>query len=245
MGATLVKASSQFITIPDTYSAGANLYPVAMGAWVYFTSVNVGVMQLTTGSFAGWGMYIDGSGNGYFASSDGVTPSTVSVAGISSNKWYYLFGRANANSVLYVDLYDPSTGALTQGNIAGNAPGSPMATFDIGRETNASGTFFDGTIAEAFYTRADPFPTAGATSRAFVQQLATRGPFSFGHFKPFAYASLRGTIPPYGDPAEWYRADNSQAWSRSGSGQFQLGPHVPYLSGDYVRPRDIVREQAV
>ncbi len=245
MSVDLVSASSQRIrnAAPPLVSTG---YPFTVAMWVRPTTSGTKRSFWSFGDTAVANNYFSlgqTAANAYFIEVSTAAGAANSTAGGSNlNVWTFIVARfISATSRRLTSL---ATGGLSNipthaQNTASRAPTS-LDAMSIGcREINAAAEFFDGQVAELWYT--DIQPDGAQLDAGLARQLAFGGPFSLQHVAKdvLEYRSLR-KHPTAGDGRDIIVGAGAgmQAWENvNGVG---LGPHPP-LPYWFANPRQTRR----
>lgn len=243
MSGSFASASSQRLrnNAPPLVSTG---FPLTVAMWV---------RPAGTGAARSFWSYCDTAGSqNYFslghtsgnifsirvASSVGSVDATALTA--VNGLWTFIVGR-------FISATNRRLFGLRQG-VIGNAQDvtnrSPVGldTMAVGcREHSAPTEFWDGQVAEFWYTATDIQPDGGQLDSALARQLAYGGPFSVPHIAKdvLEYRSLRKDVLA-GDGRDIIVGAGAgmQAWGNVNAAT--LGPH-PSLPYWYVNPRQTRR----
>jgi hypothetical protein len=229
MGAHFTAANSNRVGgIP----AGTVAVPLSFGLWVRPTSTTTKTILTFGGTVNTWfQLHINASNQYQFRAN-----TTALVIGTAvANQWSYLCCRAISATERRAFMVDQRGLTVPTASFTSVAPSTSNLYLGMLLNGGAFSDYWDGDLAEFWWSRTNAFPAAFTEELAF--QLAYRGPLSM----PFIaqqiqdYKSL--SKDPTGSVYE-YGAQSGVAW---GSGSYpELGDHPPLLS-DYTRPRQPIR----
>lgn len=237
MGAFFTSGSSQRLSnsAPPTTN-----YPFSVGLWVYptTTAVNKDFWSLAdTGTTNNWWKIGQNTADNWlFSAQAGGTVSTMAGGTLTANAWAFLLARGISATSRRLDILH-ADGHISQfSNTQSRAP-TGIDRMSLGCGDNSTpGEFFDGNIAEFWYTDTDIQADGAATNSDIVRQLAYGGPFSVPHIGAavIEYRSLRKTLSSNEDDAtEIYSGYGHQEWTNSGGARIGQHPPLPYW---FVRP---------
>lgn len=253
MSIHFVSASSQCLqnTAPIAFS-----FPMTIGLWCRAATVGVNKTIWSWGDTAAANDYIEIAENTGFsfamnAVASGTGTSTNIIAATSTNNLNtFLCVRFIAANNRRGEGLSGQRGVIKGGNTLAGTTGSVQSTtsrspsgldtMTIGaRGINTIAQYFDGDVAEFWYTDTDIYP-AGAMDIPFLWTLAYHGPFSIPSVASsvIEYRSFRDKTDTPG-PDTYFGKYGAQSWANSNAPI--LGTHFPLPAG-YATPRSFVRD---
>lgn len=182
MSANFVSASSKRLvnSAAPLISTG---YPFSAGLWVMPVSGTAGThFALVDTASANNFLTIEQTTNQFRAAAAG--GGTTNVATITTtftttlNKWHFLLARFISSTNRRISCLFPS-GTIQHANTVTSRAPTSLDTISIGsNEGSAPSTFFDGNLAEVWYTNSDIQPDGLQLDNALLWRLAYNGPFS-------------------------------------------------------------------
>lgn len=238
MSANFTLASSQYLLNSAPPFTGP---PFTVGAWVKQADTNAGkiVWSLVDGTSAtanGWEI---GFGLSHAMQTMVAGTTTTLSTGGGTTAWTFILARwiSSTNRQLTVLRSDGGLGVAS--SVTSLVPTVTPNRSAIGaRVILTPDNFFNGSIAELWWTNTDIQPDGGATNSDIFRQLAYNGPFSIPHIAKdiVDYRSLRTLGSDQDDVSDYFTGNNvRQIWVNTNG--VTLGPDVP-VSSLYVRPND-------
>jgi len=245
MSASFSSASSQGLVLSSAPISG---FPISVAMWIYPTTTGSEKHYWRYGNSASATAGVDlgqSSGNKWqMAGDDGSTFDRAEVGTVTANQWAFVVGRFLAANERYMSVleYNGPVSAVSS-TVNKTFSGNWMS---VGRRNGtAAASFWDGSIAEFWYTNVDIQPGGGALQESVLRQLAFGGPFSLPHIAKdiVEYHSFRRGLSSDEDVVGevYFGAAGRQAWVDS-TNAGTLGPHPP-LPYWYRSPAD--RETAL
>lgn len=235
MSANFVNASSQRLV---NSSPGFTDYPFTVGLWVMPVSATAGAYftLADTGTNNNQIMVEQSTTQIRISAVAGGTSAAATITTtFTANKWHYIVARAISSTNRRIAGVFPAGQTLHAASSTSRAPTS-MDTLAIGAYENSSpGIFFDGMIAELWYTATDIQADGAQLQDSLLRQLAYGGPFSVPHIAKdiIEYRSFKSTLDSkYENWCEVYSQSAKQNWTNTNG--VTIGPHPP-LPGSYVR----------
>lgn len=240
MGANFISGSSQYLlNNPSLITA----YPFTVGMWIRATTVGVNKCAwsnaVDTTNY--WELWQFAANTWTFETNDGGGDADATGGSVVSGVWTFIVMRGiSATNRRIATLL--STGAATHAQNTTSRTPTGIAQNNLGRSF-AFASYFDGQIAEFWYTLTDIQPDGLALDDGLLRQLAYRGPFSVpsvgaailsgGEYR--SLFSSQGSITDKPGEVLW-GGRGRQTWVNNGG--VRVGLHPP-LPPDYVRPDDV------
>lgn len=242
MAASFVAASSQYLLSSTT---PITALPITVGIWFNLAAVANEPRTLWTVADTGtilshWSLEMTSAEIVQIVVGNGVVPNSASITTpIAAGTWNFAIGRfvSNINRKIAVLL---NSGSVEHGSVTTNrAPAGGVDVVSIGARQQSTGVdqFWDGSIAEVWWTNSDIQADGAQLQDATIRQLAYGGPFSVPHVAKdiVEYRSFRKYPSSEGDQiGEFYHGGaGRQTWTNTNG--VTTGPHPP-LPYWYVKP---------
>lgn len=234
MGANFVSASSTSLTNSAAPITG---YPFTVGCWANPGTVTGAQVIFDLAPSGGsstnyYAVYRNGSTNFVFETNGGANGTSAGTP--SANNWTYIIARGISATNRRLTILNP-TGTVAHGADVASFTAAGVNALTLGNAPGAGIGFWQGVIAEFWYTATDIQADGLQLQDATMRQLAFGGPLSIPHISQdiIEYRSFRKT-PTFDELGEVsYGASGIQTWANNGT--VTTGVHPP-LPGWYIRP---------
>lgn len=236
MAAQFASASSQRLvnSASPLVSTG---YPFSCGGWALTTTIGTGQAAMVA--------FSDGAtANNYFevrrnaanmqitAAGGGSENSAAIVAGFVADRWTYFIARFISTTNRHIAAILPSGEALHATTAVSRVPTSLDALSVGARESSSPAQFWDGLIAEFWFTQTDIQDDGAQLQDGLLRQLAYGGPFSVQHIAKdiIEYRSFRKYPSSDGDEIGevFHGAAGRQTWTNTNGVTTGHHPPLPY-----------------
>jgi hypothetical protein len=241
--------------------------PFTIGCWVRPTSVTglqtVWSIANTAVTNSYWRLQRNSATNWQFSSAGGGTGIIISVGVPVIDRWSFIICRAITATNRRIHVLDTSPGTHANAQTTTSRTPTSINIMALGVFNGSSiSAYWDGDIAEFWYTNTDIYADGTALPESLFRQLAYYGPFSdtrtqkdlieYRSFRTMASVrrssgTIRGGIETYGD--EIYYGGSTptvpaaiRVWDNLGGDNARIASHPPAADRNlYLTPANIKR----